>query len=141
MDRRIDQDVEQLKRSAESVRKRCDGGFSGVNGLPNGGDPAIPGLVLSTDSGGNIISWIMSASSPAVNPAGELVGTGVLIINPPIFRGSECAGLGLTDLLSVDTRLPSEWDAFTSVAAVPEPGTLTLLGAGLLIVARRRLTR
>ena len=123
--------------------------FSGVgvpSGIPpeRGEDEGIPGLVLSTDSSGSIIRWVMSASSGGPDSEGDFVGTEAFIVNPPIFCGEECGGLGLTDGLGVDVRSnpDSEWDAFTAVQApepVPEPGTLSLLGMGLLAVARRRM--
>jgi hypothetical protein len=117
--------------------------FSGVGVPPDAppdrpGELPIPGLVLSTDSSGNITQWIMSAWSGGPSSDGYFVGTAAFISNPPIFCGEECGGVGITDALGVNVRSDpdTEWDAFTFVAA-PEPGTLTLLGAGLLTVARR----
>jgi hypothetical protein len=114
--------------------------FSGVgvpNGVPpDGGDPAVPGLVLSTDSSGNIIEWLMSASLASQNSQGDLVGTAAGIFNPPLFCGADCGGRGITDAVGVNVRSNPdvEWDAFRLVA-VPEPSTLMLVGAGLLAIA------
>jgi hypothetical protein len=107
--------------------------LSGVGTPPNippeGDEPEFPGLVLSTDSSGNIIEWFMSAR---VGTADSQLGrTGAFIVNPPIFCGDECNGLGITDFLVVNERsIPDkEWDA---LVLVPEPGTLMLVGVGLL---------
>ena len=114
-------------------------------GLPNGfpgdiEDSPIPGLILSTDGSGNIIRWVMSASSGGLNAEGRFEGTFAVIVNPPIFCGEDCNNMGITDFLVVDQLLETEWIAGTLVPAeVPEPATLTLVGAGLLAVARRRL--
>jgi hypothetical protein len=114
--------------------------FSG-NGLPPDfpGDieePPLPGLVLSTDSNGNIIRWFMSGWSGVINSEGRFEGTGAFISNPPIFCGEECNNLGITDIIAVNQLSDTEWDA---LALVPEPATLTLLSVGLLAVTRRRL--
>ena len=108
-------------------------------------DPAIPGLVLSTDASGKIVKWIMTAGSGTKTPDGYNTGTQAIIINPPLVCGEECGGdgMGITDFLAVDLRSDpdKEWDAgvVVRVAPVPEPTTLTLLGVGVGMIARTRL--
>jgi hypothetical protein len=110
--------------------------ISGVGTPPNippeGSDPEIPGLVLSTDSSGMIIEWFMAAAVGTLDT--QFGRTGAFISNPPIFCGDECNGLGITDLLAVNERSSpdTEWDA---LVLVPEPGTLMLVVVGLLAVA------
>ena len=118
--------------------------FAG-NGLPpdfpgDVEDPPSPGLVLSTDGSGNIIRWFMGAFSGGINGEGRFEGTQALITNPPLFCGEDCNNMGITDFMAVNLLSDTEWDAGVLVpAAVPEPATLTLIGCGLLTVARRRL--
>ncbi len=109
---------------------------------PSNDGPAIPGLVLSTDSSGNIVQWRMVGWQGYVDQGGDFHGTAALILNPPIFCGAECNDMGLTDIVGVNEQSNPdvEWDAGVLVpASVPEPATLTLVGAGLLALGRRRM--
>ena len=122
--------------------------FSGsglMPGLPaDNEDPAIPGLVLSTDGSGNIVKWIMTAGEGTQDAEGNNTGTQVLIINPALACGEECGGKGrgISDFLGVNVRSDpdTEWDA-GRVVRVPEPASLTLFGLGLGVVARRLHSR
>lgn len=108
-------------------------------------DEGIPALVLSTDSNGNIVNYIMSTS-----PIAGTVGPAVSISNPPL-QCPECNGFNIADGLAVNSGNDNlEWDAFTNVPgqwtrvrAVPEPSSLmlTTLGGAMLIFAIRRKQR
>jgi len=107
----------------------------------------LPALVLSTDSNGSIVNYIMSTS-----PNAGSVGTGLAISNPPL-QCPECNGFVIAGGAAVNTGSDAlEWDAFTNVpghwtnaTAVPEPSSLVLtslgLAAAMLMSAMKRKQR
>lgn len=124
-----------------------------TNGTPIGG--AGGSTVLATtslvSSVGNILSFDFSASGLAVNVgdafAIELIGSGTWSGSP---RGTYAGGTAY--FFNSDSRIYNwraseswDWDFRTYVdvpASVPEPGTLALLGIGLLgMCAARRKSR
>jgi hypothetical protein len=117
------------------------GGPGSPNGFPGDiDDGPVPGLVLSTNASGDIIRWVLAASEGIINAEGRFEGTSAAALNPPFFCGDECGDLGITDIMVIDQLLPTEWIGIAAVpAAAPEPAAVTLLGIGVLGLARRRL--
>jgi hypothetical protein len=107
-------------------------------------------LVTSADKGyfpdvisGQIIDWTAQTKTnlpyQQVDPSACFALTGLASCT---YGGAGTANVGPANGLGKDIMLSQDAAlSFNQVAAVPEPATLTLLGAGLLAAGRRRLMR
>lgn len=81
--------------------------------------------------------WFLEDEIPAVD-VGSLAETLVALANAAVAPGGEWDGVGLGDVRALNLTNSAGGRAQDQLTLIPAPGTLAAIGAGLVLVGRRR---